>query len=273
MTINALDLYRDVLPKTNCGDCSFPTCLAFAGMVISERIPLKDCPHVDPDLLIVYEQKINEQYCAGNGFKKEIGREALAWAKEKAKILAYDELAARVGGELVYKGDDTVIKLPYFNDSLTVSKSGIAKKDGSEPTILDQVFIYNHLVHAGSPKPTGEWKGFIEFPNTISKIKSMKDRVETPLVECFWDHPDRLRAAAETLGGVDLTDDLQPADMVFLFKPLPKVPVMLLFWDADEDEDFDAEAKLRFDETIVQHLDIESIVFLSERLRELLCEM
>jgi hypothetical protein len=46
---------------------------------------------------------------------------------------------------------------------------------------------------------------------------------------------------------------------------------MLLFWDAEEG--FDARAKLLFDETVTEHLDIESILFLSERLREMLCEV
>jgi hypothetical protein len=61
------------------------------------------------------------------------------------------------------------------------------------------------------------------------------------------------------------------ADVAVLFRPLPRIPVMLLFWDEDEAEDFEAKAKLLFDETITDHLDIESILFLSERLRELLC--
>ena len=46
---------------------------------------------------------------------------------------------------------------------------------------------------------------------------------------------------------------------------------MLLFWDEDRSDGFDAEVKLLFDETITEHLDIESIIFLSERLRQLLC--
>jgi hypothetical protein len=45
-----------------------------------------------------------------------------------------------------------------------------------------------------------------------------------------------------------------------------------MFWDEDKIDDFEAEVKLLFDETIVEHLDIESIMFLSERLRQLLCE-
>ncbi len=46
---------------------------------------------------------------------------------------------------------------------------------------------------------------------------------------------------------------------------------MLLFWDTSDDDGFGAEVKLSFDDTITRHLDIESILFLSERLRELLC--
>ncbi len=40
----------------------------------------------------------------------------------------------------------------------------------------------------------------------------------------------------------------------------------------EKEEAFEARVKLMFDETIVEHLDLESIIFLSERLRELLCE-
>jgi hypothetical protein len=47
---------------------------------------------------------------------------------------------------------------------------------------------------------------------------------------------------------------------------------MLMFWDEDKIDGFEAEVKLLFDETIAEHLDIESIMFLSERLSRLLCE-
>jgi len=47
---------------------------------------------------------------------------------------------------------------------------------------------------------------------------------------------------------------------------------MLMFWDEDLDDAFEAEVKLLFDESVLDHLDIESIMFLSERLKQLLCE-
>jgi len=45
MPLTALDIYKQ-LPKTNCGDCGFPTCLAFAMQLAQKRVPLDDCPHV-----------------------------------------------------------------------------------------------------------------------------------------------------------------------------------------------------------------------------------
>ena len=41
-----------------------------------------------------------------------------------------------------------------------------------------------------------------------------------------------------------------------------------MFYDAVGDEGFDASVKILFDRTITEHLDIESILFLSERIRE-----
>ena len=70
---------------------------------------------------------------------------------------------------------------------------------------------------------------------------------------------------------MSLTGRENSADAAFCFHPLPRVPVMLLFWDEDPVDGFGATVKLLFDETVTEHLDIESIVFMSERLRQLLC--
>ena len=61
------------------------------------------------------------------------------------------------------------------------------------------------------------------------------------------------------------------ADLAVFFKPLPRIPVLLLFWDEDPEEGFEAQAKLLFDETIPEHLDVESITFLCEHLKAQLC--
>jgi hypothetical protein len=91
-------------------------------------------------------------------------------------------------------------------------------------------------------------------------------------VERFGGRLEELAAASTGLGGKDETGGKNNADAAFFFQPLPRVPLMLLFWDEDPLDGFGAAAKLLFDETVTDHLDIESIVFLSERLRQMLCD-
>ncbi len=44
----AIEFFK-MLPKTNCGDCGFPTCLAFAMQLANQKTKLDDCPHVSDD--------------------------------------------------------------------------------------------------------------------------------------------------------------------------------------------------------------------------------
>jgi len=48
--------------------------------------------------------------------------------------------------------------------------------------------------------------------------------------------------------------------------------VRVIFWDETKEDKIGAAIKFLFDETVTEHLDIESIMFLSERLKQLLCE-
>ncbi len=45
MPLSGLDIFK-LLPKTNCKDCGFPTCLAFAMQLAAGKIELEKCPHV-----------------------------------------------------------------------------------------------------------------------------------------------------------------------------------------------------------------------------------
>jgi acetyl-CoA decarbonylase/synthase complex subunit gamma len=48
MGLTAIEIYK-LLPKTNCGDCSVPTCLAFAMKLANKQAELSACPHVSED--------------------------------------------------------------------------------------------------------------------------------------------------------------------------------------------------------------------------------
>ena len=48
MAMSGLQIYK-LLPKTNCKDCGFPTCLAFAMKLAAKQVELSDCPHVSDE--------------------------------------------------------------------------------------------------------------------------------------------------------------------------------------------------------------------------------
>ncbi|MCJ7666634.1 MAG: acetyl-CoA decarbonylase/synthase complex subunit gamma, partial [Actinobacteria bacterium] len=48
MALSGLEIFKK-LPKTNCKDCGFPTCLAFAMQLAAGKVELEKCPHVSDD--------------------------------------------------------------------------------------------------------------------------------------------------------------------------------------------------------------------------------
>ena len=71
MALSVVDLYAKILPKTNCKDCGYRTCLAFAEMVVSKKLPLKNCPHINPLILNTAQQELEQQYKEGKWLKRE----------------------------------------------------------------------------------------------------------------------------------------------------------------------------------------------------------
>jgi len=45
MALSGLEIYK-ILPRTNCKECGFPTCLAFAMQLAAKKVSLNKCPYV-----------------------------------------------------------------------------------------------------------------------------------------------------------------------------------------------------------------------------------
>ncbi len=48
MALTGMAIYKNP-PRTNCGDCNFPTCMAFAMQVAAKQKALTDCPHLSDE--------------------------------------------------------------------------------------------------------------------------------------------------------------------------------------------------------------------------------
>ena len=65
MSISVVELYRDILPKTNCGDCGKPSCMAFATVVVTEKFPIEECPHLEETRLSEIKNILEELEICG----------------------------------------------------------------------------------------------------------------------------------------------------------------------------------------------------------------
>lgn len=71
----AMEIYK-LLPKKNCGECKFPTCLAFAMQLANQKVALEACPYISPDAKAALEES----------GAPPIRLVTFGWAGEPAKI-------------------------------------------------------------------------------------------------------------------------------------------------------------------------------------------
>ncbi|MFA5451748.1 MAG: acetyl-CoA decarbonylase/synthase complex subunit gamma [Dehalococcoidales bacterium] len=55
MALSGIEIFK-LLPKTNCGDCGVPTCLAFAMSIAAGKSELDKCPHLSSEVRIKLEE-------------------------------------------------------------------------------------------------------------------------------------------------------------------------------------------------------------------------
>jgi len=86
MALSGLDIYK-LLPKTNCKECAFATCLAFAMALAQKKVSLDKCPHVTAQAREALEsasQPPIKLVIVGKGDKRlEIGNETVMYRHEQ----------------------------------------------------------------------------------------------------------------------------------------------------------------------------------------------
>jgi acetyl-CoA decarbonylase/synthase complex subunit gamma len=86
MALSGLEIYK-MLPQTNCKDCGFPTCLAFAMKLAAKQVELEDCPHVSDEtkekLAAAAAPPIRLVELHGGNGKVAVGNETVLFRHEK----------------------------------------------------------------------------------------------------------------------------------------------------------------------------------------------
>jgi hypothetical protein len=159
---------------------------------------------------------------------------------------------------------DDAVAVPYFGQSIYLTADGLIDASGKRPDFADCVVVCRYLIMCPSVEPTlNDWVAYRDFPDAGPLTVFWSDTVEGAITKTFSGHVDRLRRASDRLGGMPAKMDIA-CDHCCRFAPLPKVPLLLVFNDADDD--FPAAASLLFERRASTYLDAESQAILGHAL-------
>ena len=251
----AVEIYK-YLPKTNCGKCGTASCFGFAAKLATQQAKTDDCPNLtDAARAALRAGEQDHSISRGTVFEQ-----TLQSLKPKVAALDFTRVAQSSGA--ILRGPDC-LELMFLNECHTVTKDCILDSAGREPLPFLLILIYNHLCMPDPPAPSGEWITFGSVPASHAKDKAWAGHVEELIAKHFAGNVDGLKRVCEKFGGLP-ADIKGNHDAAFEFRFFPRYPVLLLFYDAVQDEDFPAQVKLLLDRNVDRYLDIESIVVLGE---------
>jgi hypothetical protein len=260
-----------MLPRSNCKECGLPTCMAFATHVLREGTKPELCPYWKPEDLAFVKQSMQEQ--GEDSAYPDHLFSARKFVQGKIRDYDFSQVAKRIGAQLEILADgEPALIINFLEQLYRVRKGEVEAVDGADHDLWDHVLLYNYVAENGGREPTGEWVPMESLPGSLAKRKAFVSGCEEKIAAAYTGKPEKLKESLKIIKA-DFPELESNAEVAAVFYPLPKIPFQLLFWDADLDDGFPAQVKVLFDETVLDYLDIESLVFLGEKCAERLLNL
>ena len=267
--MNPLEILQRT-PKTNCGECGHPTCLAFAAAVTRAGAEITLCPYINlQGLEREASSSVKDLEDLADQVAEEHDLALVQHLQEKVSTLDFGSIASPLGAVWNMKEPD-ILNLRYLGQDVMLGKSKILMDNDTVVDPRDQILLYNYVHSGGGRKPDNTWIGMESVPNSISKGKTLATCCEKKIAEHLSGKPAQiLLEIGGQIDGFEGPADLSSSATSSLVVPvLPMVPQYLLFWEEEPEDGFDAKAKVLFDHHVLDFLDLESLVFSAERFAE-----
>jgi hypothetical protein len=178
--------------------------------------------------------------------------------------LDFKNIADRLGAEMV--GEELIV--PFFGNPLRVSAAGISDSSGSRPNFSVCVILFKYLLLCPDHDPAEkDWVSFKDFKDSAPFAGAFFNYTEVPLAKYFSGRLKDLEAACRKIHGHPPAATFS-YDLCMQFNVLPKIPVLLLFNDADKE--FPAQCAVLFERRAEKYLDMECLAMVGMLLFEYL---
>jgi hypothetical protein len=240
-----LEVYK-ILPKSNCGQCAVPTCMAFAAAVLMGEKRLADCPHVSG---------ANSDVAADDiALHKSIARnreEVVERLRKKVSTIDLLSSAERLGANIV--GETLSIKC--LGKDFFMDRCGNITSDYHTHAWMAFILL-DYVLHSKGGNLSGKWVPFRELKKGLSMAPLFEQLCEKPLKLMADRYTDLFNDLIYIFSG-DRTTNMFSSDISLILYPLPKVPILICYWERDGD--IESSLHVFFDSTVEDHLSIEAI--------------
>jgi hypothetical protein len=156
------------------------------------------------------------------------------------------------------EGDKALI--PMFDRTYQVSGNAICDSTGKQPDLSIAVVLSKYLLLCPSaPLLSRDLRTFKDFKDAAPLISYFDGTVQDAIARKFSGRPNDLEQACRAIGGKPYVQELA-YQIKYQFSALPKIPVYLLFNDAEEE--FPAQCTLLFEQRVQNYIDMESLAML-----------
>ena len=172
--------------------------------------------------------------------------------------------------QLGIKIENDAAVIDFFGSSYRVSPEGIADPSGKRPDHAISVVLCKYLLLCPEKDPTDkDWVSYKDFRDAAPFVGGFVNNSQVPIAEKFSGKLGMLEKAGKGLGGY-FPDMELPYELVMKFNALPKVPILMLF--NDEDDEFPAQTSLLFERRAEKYLDMECLAIIGWSLYEFLMD-
>jgi hypothetical protein len=172
----------------------------------------------------------------------------------KLSELDFRESAERLGLEYVCGG----VEVRFLKREYRITIDGVEPLDGQPANVNNLSVLLYYLLSKGQGEPEDSYIPFESIPRIMGGLSAQSRLMNTPLERYFGNDYVKFSEASLQLGGKQ--DNPQAGKHLWRFDVLPKIPVQLVFYEADED--FPAEIQIMLDRTAIRFLEFECLAFM-----------
>lgn len=160
--------------------------------------------------------------------------------------------------------EENFIRIPYMNKHYILSlHAGVITEADRQSTIelYDELNIMTLLWYSRPGAVlSGQWCPFYALKNASPFADAFRRSNMEPFARYFHRQADLLRKTLISLGAAEISG----ADVAFVYYVFPCIPVMILFWNGDDE--FPSQVNFLFDKNATDFIHVESIVTITSRL-------